>query len=173
MSKLAVFALFCVLGAAVYMILIVYYPPFYTFVADIPTNIMAVVKNPSLIVSALASHWQILASGITGFAGAFTIFSKVYSKMKQTKQQAQDVLQGEMLQLNQTKTKVENELTATKTVVTDQAATLKQVQTDLSEAQTQVSTLQKQIETLIAEKNEAERIFRQKYLTEPKPPQVK
>lgn len=173
MSKLGVFTLFTVTGAALFMVLTVYHPPFYTFIQDLPSHVMAVVENPTLIVSALQSHWQILASGLTGFAGAFTIFSKVYGKMKQTKQQAQDVLEGQIFQVNQAKTKVENELTATKTVVTDQAATVKQAQTQLSEAQVKVATLQQQVDTLIAEKAQQERDFTLKYVKPEEPAKVK
>lgn len=53
-------------------------------------------------------NWQVLLSGLTGFAGAFTIFSKAYSTTKQQNKKTEEAISD---QLQQTRLQYETQTT--------------------------------------------------------------
>lgn len=118
----------------------------------------------SSITETLTHHWQLLVSGVTGFAGAFTIFSKVYGSMKQKKQEAQELLQGQLSETDEAKAKVDAELDATKMVLTEQTATITEAEANLTQTQQALSAKQAEVDRLIIEKNEAQRLFGERYV---------
>jgi len=148
MSKLGVFALFSVIGAAAYMILIMYYPPFVTLIRGIPINLTQIIADP---IGTLTQHWQILASGVTGFAGAGTLITLVYNQLYKRAKQAQQALTTE-------KVAEANNLAIAKT---SEAANYKQ---QLESAQQEVATL-KQTNTNITETQQAYTRLEGKYQT--------
>jgi hypothetical protein len=100
-----------------------------TIITNFATN---PIESLNSLTTTLTQHWQILASGLTGFAGAFTIFSKVYGKMKSTKQEAENLLQGQVIEANRATAKVEGQVDGYKETLSQQAVLISTKDTEIA-----------------------------------------
>jgi len=172
MNKIAlviIFALFACLGVILFVLAKMFYPPFTSFIRSIPANVTQFMLNP---METLTQHWQLLASGVTGFAGAFTIANKLVERAKQTEQQLS----------TQKISDVQNELLTQigKTEAAQKTNVQLQAQLDQSkDAQAQIASLnqtltakQKEVDAATERANEAERLAKA-LITKEEPLKVK
>jgi len=128
MSKLALFVLFCVVGAAAYMILTMYYPPFVSFIRGIPTDV-------TQLTGWVQSNLLAIVPTAAGVGTVVTLlYNQVYKRAKQAQEQLAtekvNLVQGELLSVNTAKAQVEGNLQAVQTRVTEQTALITQLETD-------------------------------------------
>ena len=164
-EKIFLLILFAILGAATYFALIIFRP--------FPTITTPIIQTVQTISDNLTGHFQTYLTNpavVTAASsmGVALLVNYIRAKMQQrieNKARAEiENLQTEIARLHNMKNQLEYEKTQLQQKLAEAPTTTLQQQ--VIELQQQLLEKEKEIERLIYERNEAERLFRQKYFPE-------
>ena len=171
MSKITIFILFMLIGAATYT-LILLYDPFPQFTDPIKQavqntsnlvteQIQSLTNNPALITAASSLGVALLVNYIRAKKQQY-VENKARSEIEK--------LRTELAQLHNIKAQLEYEKNQLQQqIITSPANTLQQ---QIISLQQELLAKERKIERLIAERNEAERLLRAKYFAQTEPERV-
>lgn len=172
MKKILVLASFALLGVAIYFVVTRVLNPtapklLVTFMQQIPMHI----QN---LTGWVQTHLTAIIPTAAGVGTITTLlYNQVYKKAKEkTEQQATEkvtTMQSELLKVTTEKQAAEQ----TSQQLQTQLSSLQDATKNVTELQNTVASQKKEIDKLIAERNEAERIFKQKYFPQAEEAKVK
>ena len=171
MNGITIFILFMLIGAATYT-LILFYDPLPQFTAPIKQavqntsrlitqQIQSLTSNPALITAASSLGVALLVNYIR---------AKMQQRIENKARSEIEKLQTELAQLHNVKAQLEYEKNQLQQqIITSPANTLQQ---QIISLQQELLAKEREIERLIAERNEAERLLRAKYFAQTEPERV-
>jgi len=174
MSKITIFILFMLIGAATYT-LILFYDPFPQFTGPIK---QAVQSTSDLITQQFQSFQFLTANPafVTAMSslGVALVVNYIRAKMQERIENKArmeiEKLQTELAQLHNVKAQLEYEKNQLQQqIITSPANTLQQ---QIINLQQELLAKEREIERLIHERNEAERLLRAKYFAQTEPERV-
>ena len=170
-EKIFLLILFAILGAATYFILIIFHP-FPTYTAPIIQTVQAISDNLVGQLQGYLTNPAIMTA--MSSMGVALLVNYIRAKMQQrieNKARAEiENLQTEIARLHNMKNQLEYEKAQLQQKLVEAPTTALQQQ--VIQLQQQLLEKEKEIERLIYERNEAERLFREKYFPQPEEKRV-
>lgn len=170
MNKIVILILFALLGVGVFLLL--YYfdplPPYTTQIVNTINGISTPITEQARNFFTSALGIGAVCSTMAGLAVNY-VRSKMQAKLEDTAKQAQDKLQDQLSQvynstgqLEAQKTELEKKLAVA--VANQSQASQAQIQVAIAPFQAELEAKQAEVNRVIGEKNELERVLAQKYV---------